>query len=399
MQHVRLSYASGTSSQPLLGMTIGEKFDQACQQYADQEAIVSSHQNRRLTYRELQQEVEAFACSLLRLGLKKGDRLAIWSPNCIEWTVTQFAAFKVGIVLVNLNPAYKSHELEYVLNKVSCKGLIIASQFKTTNYQELLTRIAPEISFCTDKIIHAERLPFLKFVIKIDEQQHTGIHRFSDLVTPPTADQLDQLDLASQQLQFDETINIQFTSGTTGNPKGTMLTHHNILNNGYFVGEGIRLTSKDKVCISVPLFHCFGMVMGNLACITHGATMVYPSAVFNPLDTLKTIHEERCTAAYGVPTMFIATLEHEQFSEFDLSSLRTGIMAGSPCPREIMQRVIERMHMSEITICYGMTETSPVSAQSSVNDTIDKRVSTVGRVHPHVEVKIVGNMAGRVSRS
>lgn len=389
MQHVRLSYASGTSSQPLLGMTIGEKFDQACQQYTDQEAIVSSHQNRRLTYRELQQEVEAFACSLLKLGLKKGDRLAIWSPNCVEWTVTQFAAFKAGIVLVNLNPAYKSHELEYVLNKVSCKGLIIASQFKTTNYQELLTRIAPEISFCTDKIIHAERLPFLKFVIKIDEQQHTGIHRFSDLVTPPTADQLDQLDLASQQLQFDETINIQFTSGTTGNPKGTMLTHHNILNNGYFVGEGIRLTSKDKVCISVPLFHCFGMVMGNLACITHGATMVYPSAVFNPLDTLKTIHEERCTAAYGVPTMFIATLEHEQFSEFDLSSLRTGIMAGSPCPREIMQRVIERMHMSEITICYGMTETSPVSAQSSVNDTIDKRVSTVGRVHPHVEVKIV----------
>ena len=389
MQHVRLSYASGTSSQPLLGMTIGEKFDQACQQYADQEAIVSSHQNRRLTYRELQQEVEALACSLLKLGLKKGDRLAIWSPNCVEWTVTQFAAFKAGIVLVNLNPAYKSHELEYVLNKVSCKGLIIASQFKTTNYQELLTRIAPEISFCTDKIIHAERLPFLKFVIKIDEQQHTGIHRFSDLVTPPTADQLDQLDLASQQLQFDETINIQFTSGTTGNPKGTMLTHHNILNNGYFVGEGIRLTSKDKVCISVPLFHCFGMVMGNLACITHGATMVYPSAVFNPLDTLKTIHEERCTAAYGVPTMFIATLEHEQFSEFDLSSLRTGIMAGSPCPREIMQRVIERMHMSEITICYGMTETSPVSAQSSVNDTIDKRVSTVGRVHPHVEVKIV----------
>ena len=389
MQHVRLSYASGTSSQPLLGMTIGEKFDQACQQYADQVAIVSSHQNRRLTYRELQQEVEAFACSLLKLGLKKGDRLAIWSPNCVEWTVTQFAAFKAGIVLVNLNPAYKSHELEYVLNKVSCKGLIIASQFKTTNYQELLTRIAPEISFCTDKIIHAERLPFLKFVIKIDEQQHTGIHRFSDLVTPPTADQLDQLDLASQQLQFDETINIQFTSGTTGNPKGTMLTHHNILNNGYFVGEGIRLTSKDKVCISVPLFHCFGMVMGNLACITHGATMVYPSAVFNPLDTLKTIHEERCTAAYGVPTMFIATLEHEQFNQFDLSSLRTGIMAGSPCPREIMQRVIERMHMSEITICYGMTETSPVSAQSSVNDTIDKRVSTVGRVHPHVEVKIV----------
>ena len=290
---------------------------------------------------------------------------------------------------MNLDPAYKSHELEYVLNKVSCKGLIIASQFKTTDYQELLTRIAPEIVFCTDKIIHSERLPFLKFVIKIDEKQHTGIHRFSDLVVPPTQEQLDQLQLATQQLQFDETINIQFTSGTTGNPKGTMLTHHNILNNGYFVGEGIRLTPQDKVCISVPLFHCFGMVMGNLACITHGSTMVYPSAVFNPLETLKTIHNERCTAAYGVPTMFIATLEHEQFNEFDLSSLRTGIMAGSPCPREIMQRVIDRMHMSEITICYGMTETSPVSVQSSVSDTIDKRVSTVGHVHPHVEIKIV----------
>ncbi|MFG0637367.1 AMP-binding protein [Acinetobacter soli] len=389
MQQQRLSYASGPSAQPLLGMTIGEKFDQACQQYADQEAIVSAHQNRRLSYKELQDEVNAFACSLLQLGLNKGDRLGIWSPNCVEWTITQFAAFKAGIILVNLNPAYKSHELEYVLNKVSCKGLVIASQFKTTDYQEFLTRIAPEIVVCTDKMIHSERLPFLKFVIKIDEKQHTGIHRFNDLVVAPTQQQLDQLQLATQQLQFDETINIQFTSGTTGNPKGTMLTHHNILNNGYFVGEGIGLTPQDKVCISVPLFHCFGMVMGNLACITHGSTMVYPSAVFNPLETLKTIHNERCTAAYGVPTMFIATLEHEQFNEFDLSSLRTGIMAGSPCPREIMQRVIDRMHMSEITICYGMTETSPVSVQSSVNDTIDKRVSTVGQVHPHVEIKIV----------
>ncbi|WP_151868614.1 AMP-binding protein [Acinetobacter soli] len=389
MQQQRLSYASGPSAQPLLGMTIGEKFDQACQQYADQEAIVSAHQNRRLSYKELQDEVNAFACSLLQLGLKKGDRLGIWSPNCVEWTITQFAAFKAGIILVNLNPAYKSHELEYVLNKVSCKGLVIASQFKSTDYQEFLTRIAPEIVVCTDKMIHSERLPFLKFVIKIDEKQHTGIHRFNDLVVAPTQQQLDQLQLVTQQLQFDETINIQFTSGTTGNPKGTMLTHHNILNNGYFVGEGIGLTPQDKVCISVPLFHCFGMVMGNLACITHGSTMVYPSAVFNPLETLKTIHNERCTAAYGVPTMFIATLEHEQFNEFDLSSLRTGIMAGSPCPREIMQRVIDRMHMSEITICYGMTETSPVSVQSSVNDTIDKRVSKVGQVHPHVEIKIV----------
>ncbi|WP_433847016.1 AMP-binding protein [Acinetobacter proteolyticus] len=389
MQHVRLSYASGTSSQPLLGMTIGDKFDQVCQQYAEQEAIVSSHQNRRISYKELQHEVNAFACSLLKLGLKKGDRLAIWSPNCVEWTVTQFAAFKAGIILVNLNTAYKSHELEYVLNKVSCKGLIIASQFKTTDYQELLSKIAPELASSPDKILNAVRLQHLKYVIKIDEQQHTGIHRFSDLLETPNQSQLDELQRLAKQLQFDETINIQFTSGTTGNPKGTMLTHHNILNNGYFVGEGIGLTPQDRVCISVPLFHCFGMVMGNLACITHGATMVYPASVFNPLESLKTIEQEKCTAAYGVPTMFIAILEHEQFAEFDLSSLRTGIMAGSPCPREIMQRVIDRMHMSEITICYGMTETSPVSVQSYIDDSIDKRVSTVGHVHPHLEVKIV----------
>ena len=233
------------------------------------------------------------------------------------------------------------------------------------------------------------RLPHLKHVIKIDDQAHTGMHRFQDLLTAPTTHMLKKLQHIASELQFDETINIQFTSGTTGNPKGTMLTHNNILNNGYFVGEAIHLSPQDRVCISVPLFHCFGMVMGNLACITHGSTMVYPSAVFNPLDTLKAIQQEKCTAAYGVPTMFIAILEHEQFDEFDLSSLRTGIMAGSPCPQEIMQRVIDRMHMAQITICYGMTETAPVSAQSSTEDSVERRVSTVGRVHPHLEVKIV----------
>lgn len=389
MTQVRLSYAYGTSSQPLLGMTIGEKFDQACQQYAEQDAVVSVHQNVRLSYKQLQDQVNAFACSLLQLGLEKGDRIAIWSPNCVEWTITQFAAFKAGMILVNLNPAYKSSELEYVLNKVSCKALVIAPQFKSSNYQDILTKIAPEITESTDKKLSAKRLPHLKHIIKIDHEQHSGIHRFADLLPEPTAAQLDQLQAIAADLQFDETINIQFTSGTTGNPKGTMLTHNNILNNGYFVGEAIHLTPQDRVCISVPLFHCFGMVMGNLACITHGSTMVYPSAVFNPLDTLKTIQQEKCTAAYGVPTMFIAILEHEQFDEFDLSSLRTGIMAGSPCPREIMQRVIERMHMTEITICYGMTETAPVSAQSSTADSVERRVGTVGRVHPHLEIKIV----------
>ncbi|WP_173910564.1 AMP-binding protein [Acinetobacter sp. Marseille-Q1618] len=398
MSQVRLSYAYGTSQAPLVGMTIGEKFDEACQMYADQDAVVSLHQNVRLSYKALQQQVNAFACSLLRLGLQKGDRLAIWSPNCVEWTITQFAAFKAGIILVNLNPAYKKNELEYVLNKVSCKGLVIASVFKTSDYQQILMQIAPELTDATDKILNAEKLPHLKYVIKIDEQQHQGIHRFSDLLNEPSAEELAQLASIAQDLQFDETINIQFTSGTTGNPKGTMLTHNNILNNGYFVGEGIHLTPKDRVCISVPLFHCFGMVMGNLACITHGSTMVYPAAVFNPLESLKAIEQEKCTAAYGVPTMFIAMLEQETFDQFDLSSLRTGIMAGSPCPREIMQRVIERMHMSEITICYGMTETAPVSVQTSTTDPIECRVGTVGRVQPHLEIKIIDEQGKVVPR-
>lgn len=389
MTQLRLSYAYGTSEQPLLGMTIGNKFDQACQQYADQDAVVSVHQNVRLTYRQLQETVNAFACSLLKIGLNKGDRLAIWSPNCVEWTIAQFAAFKAGIILVNLNPAYKSSELEFVLNRVSCKGLIIASAFKTTDYQEILTQIAPEILQSDNKILNATRLPYLKHLIKIDKVEQIGFHRFDDLLVSPCQAELDQLSKIASDLQFDETINIQFTSGTTGSPKGTMLTHNNILNNGYFVGEAIHLSAHDRVCISVPLFHCFGMVMGNLACITHGSTMVYPSAVFNPQDSLKAIEIEKCTAAYGVPTMFIGMLEQENFDDFDLSSLRTGIMAGSPCPKEIMNRVIERMHMRDITICYGMTETAPVSAQTSTTDTLEQRVGTVGRVHPHIEIKIV----------
>lgn len=398
MTQVRLSYAYGASGQPLLGTTIGEKFDQACAQYAEQDAVVSVQQNIRLSYKELQQQVNAFACSLLKLGLKKGDRLAIWSPNCVEWTITQFAAFKAGIILVNLNPAYKSSELEYVLNKVSCVGLVIAPAFKTSDYQEILCKIAPELCNSNEKILSSVRLPHLKHVIKISDEQQGAIHRFSDLLVEPSAQQLAELEQLASELQFDETINIQFTSGTTGNPKGTMLTHNNILNNGYFVGEAIRLTPQDRVCISVPLFHCFGMVMGNLACITHGSAMVYPAGVFNPLASLQAIEQEKCTAAYGVPTMFIAMLEHEQFEQFDLSSLRTGIMAGSPCPREIMQRVIDRMHMQEVTICYGMTETAPVSAQSAVTDSIEQRVGTVGRVHPHLEIKIVDEQGKVVPR-
>ncbi|OOR91898.1 fatty acid--CoA ligase [Moraxella caviae] len=390
MQRFKKSYLSGSSSQPLIGQTIGDIFDQACAEHAYKEALVSSHQNVRLSYHELKEKVEALACQLLEIGFKKGDRLGIWSPNCWEWTVTQFAAAKAGLILVNLNPSYKSTDLiEYVLNKVAVKGLVMAEPLKSTDYEALLGEIAPEIYQQTNKSLECARLPHLKTVIKLSENALPSCYSFYDLLTTPTHEQVQELHALSDSLQFDDVINIQFTSGTTGSPKGTMLTHHNILNNGYFVGEGIKLTESDKICIAVPLFHCFGMVMGNLAAVSHGATMVYPSAVFNPQDTLKAIANEGCTAAYGVPTIFINMLEQENFDDFDLSSLRTGIMAGSPCPKEIMTRVMERMHMSEITICYGMTETSPVSVQSYVDDPIDKRVSTVGRIHPHVELKIV----------
>jgi fatty-acyl-CoA synthase len=398
MMNLQKSYAFGASDQALIGMTISEKFNQICAQYADREAIVSVHQQVRMTYRDLQHKANAFACSLLKLGLKKGDRLGIWSPNCAEWAITQFATSQAGIILVNLNPAYKCKEIEYVLNAVSCVALVIAPRFKSSDYQEILTQIAPEISTAVDKVIQAERLPYLKHLIKIDETQQVGIHCFADLVQPPHAQQLEQLAQVSYSTQMDDVINIQFTSGTTGNPKGTMLTHNNILNNGYYVGEAIHLHAQDRLCISVPLFHCFGMVMGNLACLTHGATMVYPSWVFNPIESLKAIVQEKCTLAYGVPTMFIAMLEQDNFEQYDFSSLRGGIMAGSPCPTEIMQRVMARMNMKEITIAYGMTETSPVSTQTSINDTLEQRVGTVGRVHPHLEVKIVTEKGDIVPR-
>lgn len=385
----KLSYLSGVSDKPLIGLTIGEMFDRACIKYADKEAVVSIHQNRRLTYKQLSEQVDAFAASLLELGFDTGDRLGIWALNSTEWVITQYACFKLGVILVNLNPAYKAKELEYVLNKVECRGIVIADAFKTSDYHAMLASIAPELESNHSKLLVSHNLPHLKVVIKASDEEHDGIHRFNDLLTPPTLAQKQHIEYIAQRLQFDDVVNIQFTSGTTGNPKGTMLTHHNILNNGYFVGEGVKLTENDRICVAVPLFHCFGMVMGNLAAMTHGATVVYPEFAYNPTQTLQAVHDERCTALYGVPSMFITMLEDARFDEFDLSSLRTGIMAGSPCPREIMQRVIDRMHMSEITICYGMTETSPVSMQSHVDDPIDKRVSTVGQIHPHLEVKIV----------
>ena len=383
------SYVHGAAAQPLIGETIGRYFDSACARYGAHEALVVRHQNVRLSYAELKLKVDALACSLIRLGLKPGERIGIWSQNNLEWALTQFATAKAGLVLVNINPAYRRAELEYALNKVGCRALILSPAFKSSDYLEMLSDLAPELATCKPGALRSERLPALEMVIRMGEAQSHGMFNFDTLLSAPSLPQLQALEALGDTLQFDDPINIQFTSGTTGNPKGATLSHHNILNNGFFVGEAIGLSEADRLCIPVPLYHCFGMVMGNLGCLTHGATMVYPSEAFEPLAALETLAEERCTAMYGVPTMFIAVLDHPRFGEFDLTTLRTGIMAGSPCPTEVMKRVVDKMHMGEVTIAYGMTETSPVSFQSGRDDPLDRRVSTVGRIQPHCEVKII----------
>lgn len=389
------SYVHGASSLPLIGETIGVHFDRAVARWSNLEALVVRHQQVRWTYRELQQQVDAFAAGLLALGLEPGDRIGIWSPNNAEWVVTQFATAKAGIILVNINPAYRVTELEHALNAAGCKALITASAFKSTDYIAMLLKLAPELHSCRAGNLQAARLPALRTLISLADTPLPGIVRFADV--PALADPAHRQRLAelSSVLQFDDPINIQFTSGTTGFPKGATLTHHNILNNGFFVGEAMRLTPDDRLCIPVPLYHCFGMVLGNLACITHGSAMIYPAESFDPLAVMETVATEHCTALHGVPTMFIAILDHPAFSRFDFSSLRTGIMAGAPCPVEVMKRVNQEMHMEQITIAYGMTETSPVSFQSSVADSLERRVSTVGRVHPHLEAKVV-DIAGQV---
>ena len=389
------SYVHGASDKQLIGQTIGRFFDQACARHAEREALVVRHQNVRLTYAQLKSRVDALACGLMRLGLAPGERIGIWSQNTLEWTLTQFATAKAGLVLVNINPAYRRSELEYALNKVGCRALVLSPAFKTSNYLEMIADLAPELGHCEPGLLRSHRLPSLEMVIRMGADRSPGMLNFDDLLRAPSREELTALAVLSEKLQFDDPINIQFTSGTTGHPKGATLSHHNILNNGFFVGEAIKLVAGDRVCIPVPLYHCFGMVMGNLGCLTHGATMVYPAEAFEPLAVLETVAQEKCTGLYGVPTMFIAALDHPRFAEFDLSSLRTGIMAGSPCPIEVMKRVIGKMNMAEVTIAYGMTETSPVSFQSGTDDPIDRRVSTVGRVQPHLEVKIVDN-EGRI---
>ena len=383
------SYVHGASDKQLIGQTIGRFFDEACARHAGREALVVRHQNVRLTYAQLKSRVDALACGLMRLGLAPGERIGIWSQNNMEWALTQFATAKAGLVLVNINPAYRRSELEYALNKVGCRALVLSPAFKTSNYLEMIADLAPELGHCEPGLLRSHRLPSLEMVIRMGTDRSPGMLNFDDLLRAPSREELTALAVLSEKLQFDDPINIQFTSGTTGHPKGATLSHHNILNNGFFVGEAIKLVPGDRLCIPVPLYHCFGMVMGNLGCLTHGATMVYPAEAFEPLAVLETVAQEKCTALYGVPTMFIAALDHPRFPEFDLASLRTGIMAGSPCPIEVMKRVIGKMNMAEVTIAYGMTETSPVSFQSGTDDPIDRRVSTVGRVQPHLEVKIV----------
>nr|WP_297461236.1 AMP-binding protein [uncultured Halomonas sp.] len=391
------SYVSGVSEIPLMGQTIGDCFDATVARYPQRDALISRHQGLRYTWRELQAVVDRAARALLAIGVTKGERVGIWAPNCAEWAITQFATAKIGAVLVNINPSYRTHELEYALNQSGASTLVLQGAFKSSNYVDMLTELAPEIATASPEDFSSQRLPTLARAICLDaERAQPGMLSWDALLT--RADEVDAARLAELQatLQFDEPINIQYTSGTTGAPKGATLSHHNILNNGLFVAERINLTCEDRMVIPVPLYHCFGMVMGNLGCMTHGAAMIYPGDGFDPLATLQAVSEERATALYGVPTMFIAELEHPEFANFDLGSLRTGIMAGSICPIEVMRQVIDKMHMKEVSICYGMTETSPVSLQTQTDAPLDKRVTTVGTIHPHTEVKLIDPSSGAV---
>jgi fatty-acyl-CoA synthase len=370
------SYLSGPSTTPLLGETIGENLRRTVAQHSEREALVVLHQQYRATYAQLWAQTGQLAKGLLALGVAPGERVGLWAPNRAEWVITQFGSARAGAILVNINPAYRATELQYALNQSGCRVLLLAARFRQTDYVALLASVRAEC-------------PALEHVIVLEEG-------WEALLASGAAVADEVLATREAELQFDDPINIQYTSGTTGFPKGATLSHHNILNNGYFIGETLRYTADDRVCIPVPFYHCFGMVIGNLACASHGSCMVIPSEAFDPKAAMAAVQAERCTSLYGVPTMFIAELEHPEFSQFDFSSLRTGVMAGSPCPEEVMRKVQTLMNMREVTICYGMTETSPVSAQSYTDDPLAKRVSTVGHVHPHLEVKVVDPETGRL---
>jgi fatty-acyl-CoA synthase len=389
-----LSYISGTSTKPLLGITIGDMFDDIAARFHDNDALIVHHQNVRFTYKQLHNVVDACAMAFLALGIQKGERVGIWSPNRYEWTVTQFATAKIGAILVNINPSYRLNELEYALNQSGCSTIVIADQFKTSNFTEMLFTLAPELWACEKGHLQSEKVPHLRTIIRMGSDEKQGMWRWDDFLKESEKSTENALKMRQNELFSDEPINIQYTSGTTGFPKGATLSHHNILNNGYFVAELMNFTDADRLIIPVPLYHCFGMVMGNLGCVTHGATMIYASEGFEPAATLAAVEREKATGIFGVPTMFIAELDLPDFAKYDLTSLRTGIMAGSPCPIEVMKKVQSLMHVSEMEIAYGMTETSPVSTQTRIGTPLEKQVSTVGQIHPHLEVKIIDPETG-----
>ncbi|KVM97560.1 AMP-binding protein [Burkholderia stagnalis] len=392
-----LSYVRGATDVPLSEATIGQFLRETAERFPDRPAVVFREQRVRWTWRAFADEVDALAAGLAALGIGKGDRVGIWSPNRSEWLLTQFATARIGAILVNLNPAYRLAELEYALNKVRCTAVITAERFKSSGYVEMLQTIAPELASAAPGALHAARVPSLRTIVSMGDVAPAGMFRFADVIARGR-DALDPaaLDALGATLASTDPINIQFTSGTTGSPKGATLTHRNVVNNARSIAMAMRFSEQDALCIPVPLYHCFGMVLSVLACVSTGAAMVFPGEAFDPAATLAAVAEERCTALHGVPTMFIAELDHPDFAKYDLSTLRTGIMAGSPCPIETMKRVVSQMHMSEVTIAYGMTETSPVSFHSSTDDPLEKRTTTVGRIQPHLEVKVIDPSGGTV---
>ena len=389
------SYYSGASDAQIIYETIGSYFDKIANLHSTNSALVVRHQGVNWTYGELQARVDQLAMGLIHLGLEPGDRVGIWGPNSSEWVLVQLATAKIGAIMVCINPAYRLYELEYALNKVECKVLITDVSFKTSDYLQMINILAPELESSHPGQLEAEKLPHLTHVIRMGSDTTPGMYNFDAVCAAGTEDDRATMDAVQYRLQPDDAINIQFTSGTTGNPKGATLSHCNILNNGFLTGLAMQLGPEDKLCIPVPLYHCFGMVLSVLACVSHGATMVFPGPSFDPEETLKSVEAEACTALHGVPTMFITELDHPRFLDFDLSTLRTGIMAGAPCPVEVMKRVLSEMHMEDILIAYGQTELSPINNMTLPNDTLERRTETVGRAMPWVEIKVVDE-EGRV---
>ena len=391
-----LSYSKGEEQPPLLEQTIGQVLDDNAASYPGQPAFVSRHENLRYNWLELHAEVERTARGLMALGIEKGDRVGIWATNVSQWVLMQFATAKAGIILVNLNLRFRAHELEFVLKQAGCKGLVMQPAFRDCDYVATLRHLAPELDTCKPGELHSERLPLLRHVVYIGEDTPAGMYNWTEMLARAEAVTTAELRAREATLTYLDSINIQYTSGTTGQPKGASLSHYNVVNNGRFIGDSMKLTEHDKICIPVPFYHCFGMVLGNMACLTHASAMVIPADYFDPLATMQCVHDERCTGLYGVPTMFIAEFSHPRFKEFDFTSLRTGIMAGSLCPIELMRKTIDLMHCTGLTNCYGLTEASPVITQTTTEDTLLRKTTTVGRALPHTEVKIIDPNTGAI---